>query len=206
MKYMPTHGRLGPLRRASTRDVRGQTLRVTVAVVLAGLIALLLVTPSASAYQLIGCKWSHKHIKFYVPSPLASYGIWTAAAGLWSGLDANFVLTGSSPDMYGTNENRGNTVAWVGATRKKGTLQTPPPCPSGIYKHGKLEVVINWSKVNALGYGNPKKKMVAAHELGHAFGLAHTPQHPEWLMYPSDTGRTVKVPQPNDKAGVNAIY
>jgi len=107
--------------------------------------------------------------------------------------------------MYGTNENRGNTVVWTGVTRKKGTVQASPPCPNGLWTSGKLEVVINWSLVNQLQYNSAWKKMVAAHELGHAFGLAHTPNHQEWLMYPTDE-RYALLPQPNDKAGVNAIY
>lgn len=161
--------------------------------------------PSAHAWNSLGCKWNHKKIHYYVPAPLLSSPIWTGAAAGWAGLDATLTYTSSNVDYYATNENRGNTVTWTGVTRSKGTIQTPPPCSGGYWTSGKMEVVINWSYVEKLGYGDPKKKMVAAHEMGHAFGLAHTPNHPEWLMYNYDT-RTTKVPAANDRSGVNALY
>lgn len=157
----------------------------------------------ADAYAFNGCRWNHRSIRFYVPSPLLSYPAWTSGANTWSGLHAKYVLTGNNPDVRGTNENRGNTVVWNGVTRRSGTVQDPPSCPKGFFVSGRVEVVINWPRVS--NYSRSKQRMVAAHELGHVFGLAHTPAHPEWLMYPSDQ-RTVLVPQHNDKAGVNARY
>jgi predicted Zn-dependent protease len=68
-----------------------------------------------------------------------------------------------------------------------------------------MEVVLNWSLINSNGYSAAKRQSIAAHELGHAFGLAHNPSNKAVLMYPYDT-RTVLVPQSDDKAGVNAIY
>lgn len=90
-------------------------------------------------------------------------------------------------------------------TRKPGTVQTPPRCPGGVYTSDKVEVALNWTGMSQARYTANMRRMVAAHELGHALGLGHTPAHPEWLMYPSDS-RSVQVPQPNDKAGVNALY
>ena len=160
----------------------------------------------ADAYYLNGCKWGTTSIKFYVPSPLVSYTSWWNGANSWSGLQAQYVAgTSSSHHVYGNNENRGNTVIWTGATRTKGTVQSPPSCTGGFFSAGQVEVVINWSLVTTYGYSSSQIRMVAAHELGHAFGLAHNPDSLARLMYPYDS-RTVITPQTDDKAGVNAIY
>ena len=55
------------------------------------------------------------------------------------------------------------------------------------------------------GYTTAKRQGVAAHELGHAFGLAHNASSRAILMYPDDS-RTVTTPSSDDKAGINAIY
>lgn len=128
---------------------------------------------------------------------------WTNAASSWSGLDAKFVSSSSTYDVYATNENRGNTVVWSGVTRKKGTVESVPACSSsGYMTSGQVEVVLNWSVVS--GYTASKRQGVAAHELGHAFGLNHVTSK-SILMYGADT-RTVTTPQTDDKAGVNALY
>ena len=113
------------------------------------------------------------------------------------------MVNGSSTNLTGLNENRGNTVAWTGVTRAAGTVQSFPPCTSGRWNSGGMEVVLNWSLVS--GYSAAKRQGVAAHELGHAFGLAHNPASRAILMYPDDT-RTVTTPSSDDKAGINAIY
>ena len=66
-----------------------------------------------------------------------------------------------------------------------------------------MEVVLNWSYVG--GYSSTKRQGVAAHELGHAFGLAHNTPDRWVLMWPYDD-RTVFSPASDDKAGVNALY
>jgi predicted Zn-dependent protease len=170
----------------------------------AAIAAAMIGAPSAQGYQSLGCRWASSSVRFYVPSPLVSYPTWWQAAASWNGLQARFVSS-SVADVTGTNVSLGNMVAWTGVTRAKGTLQSIPPCSSGRWVPGRMEVVINWSKVTTLGYSSAQRKMVAAHELGHAFGLAHNPSNRAVLMYPTDA-RTVLVPQSDDKAGVNAIY
>jgi len=166
-------------------------------------VATVIHSPQALAWNSLGCKWSTSAIGFYVPSPLVSYPVWSNAAASWNGLDAHFVWNANPAAFTGTNENRGNTVVWSGVTRQKGTVQDPPPCSGGRWTSGQMEVVLNWSIVST--YSSAKRQGVAAHELGHSFGLAHNSASTAILMYPND-GRTVTTPASDDKAGVNALY
>ena len=168
----------------------------------------------ANAYYTLGHKWSTASIKYYVPTPLSSYTIWTGAASQWSGLDASLTWSSSNVRFTATQENRGNTVGWTGVTRKPGTTQSFPQYSGGYWVSGGMEVVLNWTAIS--GYTTSQKKMVASHELGHAFGLAHnpafipgTPGIPMALMYPYDNTRIafgILSPTYDDKAGINAIY
>lgn len=170
---------------------------------IAALVAVGAVAP-AHAYATLGYKWATSTIKLSAPAPLLSYPAWSAGKMAWNGLDATFSLNAAGvSQLAATNESRGNTVAWSGVTRKSGTVQDFPTCISGKWTTGRMQVVLNWSIVS--GYTAAKRNGVAAHELGHAFGLAHTTASTARLMCPYDT-RTVTTPSSDDKAGVNALY
>ncbi len=179
---------------------------------LVGAVAAVVPQQSANAYSFIGCKWSTSAIKYYVPSPLISFPVWLGASASWAGLDATMAWANiASPHFYGTNEGRGNTVAWTGVTRARGTVQSPPSCPGGLFQTGQVEVVLNWTAITS--YSDAQKQGVAAHELGHAFGLAHNSTLsggvPVAIMYPFDNLRNsngITAPKNDDKAGVNALY
>lgn len=168
----------------------------------------------ASAYVTLGCQWTTSSIRYYIPSPMASYGAWTGAASSWSGVDATLTYTSSSPHINATNENRGNSVAWTGVTRRTGTIQTAPQCNGGYWVPGQMDVVLNWSLMDSYGYTGQQRQMVAAHEFGHAFGLAHNGATlpggiPVALMYPYDDSRIqygIYSPRADDRAGINALY
>jgi hypothetical protein len=198
-------------------DLRTASVRRARLLLIAGLCALALAfvqAQPASAYALLGSKWSTSSIKYYVPSAYSSYSTWTAAAGLWSGVDATLTYTTGTTHFTATQENRGNTVNWSGITRKPGTVEGYPEHTSLYWVPGGMEVVLNWSGIT--NYTTAQKKMVAAHELGHAFGLAHnnntqpaSPGVPVALMYYADASRiaaNILTPKPDDKAGVNALY
>jgi len=178
-------------------------VRVISSAVAALSVAALANAPQAMAYNTLGCQWSHSAISFYVPSPYISYPYWGNAAASWAGLDGQILWNTRPADFTGLNESRGNTVVWTGVTRAIGTVQDFPPCTNGFWVSGQMEVVINWSLVS--GYSTSKIQGVAAHEIGHAFGLAHNTASTGILMYPYDS-RTVSGPASDDKAGVNALY
>ncbi|MFZ4841034.1 matrixin family metalloprotease [Mycetocola saprophilus] len=158
----------------------------------------------AQAYGSLGCRWVNPAVQLNAPAPLLSAPAWGTAASTWSWLNASVTVSSSgSPDVYGTNELRGNTVTWSGVTRGKGTAASFPPCNGGNWVNGQMEVVLNWSYVGS--YSAAQRQGVAAHELGHALGLAHNPSSRAILMYPDDS-RTTSVPANDDRAGINAIY
>ena len=199
------------LQARTTKLSRARAAVVSVAAVV-GVLAALVPLQGANAWSHNGCRWSTTAVKYYVPSPLASYPIWTNAASRWSGLDASLQWQNiANPHIYATNENRGNTVAWTGVTRTKGTVETPPSCPNGLFQTGRVELSINWTSVSS--YSTAQKQGVGAHEFGHALGLAHNSATsggaPVALMYPYDNLRNahgVYGPKADDKAGINARY
>lgn len=71
---------------------------------------------------------------------------------------------------------------------------------------GGSAVVLNWSKMDSLGYSSSRRQGVAAHEPGHLTGLAHISAagDPHILMYPYDN-RTIIQPSADDKAGISAL-
>ncbi|BCJ64892.1 matrixin family metalloprotease [Polymorphospora rubra] len=204
MRISPTgSGPKGPVTR--TRTWRRAVGLATAA--LLGALSVVVIQQSANAYAFIGCKWNTSAVRYYVPSPLLSFPTWLNAGDSWAGLDASLTWINSNVHIHATNESRGNTVVWTGVTRHRGTLQDMPPCPGGIFTAGQVEVVLNWTAIS--GYSNAQKQGVAAHEFGHALGLAHTTTTPIKLMYPYDSNRHsagVTTPQSDDRAGINALY
>lgn len=165
-------------------------------------------TPKAEAYIFRGCKWNHSQVKVSLPSVYLSYSVQIAAAASFAGLDGRpIVNTGSPYDAYAGNENRGNTVTWTGILRKRFTLETKTDCVNGYMVSGQVEIILNWSKLDSLGYSSAKRQGVSAHEMGHMLGLAHISHlgSPGILMFPYDT-RTTNVPTSDDQAGINALY
>lgn len=169
----------------------------------------------ADAWNSIGCKWGTTAVTYYAASPLLSAPIWNTAKNRWAGLQATLTYSASSPKINATNENRGNTVVWTGAMRKKNTVESAATCPAatGLWAAGTVEVVINWSYATALGYTTAQFQGLATHEMGHALGLDHNNTKsggvPVAVMFAYDNTRFangIYSPKTDDKAGINALY
>lgn len=195
------------------------------------LVCQLLFVNSASAYNTLGCKWGAVSISYYNAGSNSTWtSVITAGANSWSSSGISPAeLNGKSASVanfYALNENRGN-VSWSGVFRRAGTVDSNPvgssvSCQSGKWVSQEVELVINTYYLS--GYPTSWRTGVAAHEFGHAFGLAHNnavgqscayepdkPSRALFLMYYSDDRfvsrcATIFGPKSDDVAGVNALY
>lgn len=158
-------------------------------------------------YSLLGCKWIVTQIRVSIPTPLTYYTTLKTGADRWTDANVkpNFLVNQSgTQNLSATTENRGNTVPWTGVARRPGTVSTFPGCTAnGYWISGQMEVVLNSGLIG--NYSSAQKNALAAHEFGHALGLGHNASRIDVLMYPND-GRTVGIPQADDRNGVNAMY
>lgn len=182
-------------------------LKVSTASVIAILLMVALGTPPANAWTSLGCKWATTNIRVRIPAPLLSAPDWEAAVNRWpSSLDARHLAnpTGTTFHVHAANENRGNTVAWAGIFRKRFTVQTVPDCVGGRWVTGDTEVVLNWTIVNQ--YTQTKRRGIAAHELGHSFGLGHVSSNNAVMYTHIASSGSIFFPTTDDRNGVNALY
>ena len=102
------------------------------------------------------------------------------AANLWNNAvgPANLTktTTTSSRNMEVRAETTTASAFWTGVTRKAsatGAQTTFPGCTFNLWTSKDMEIVLNIPLMNSLGYSSTQIMGVAAHEFGHAFGLAH---------------------------------
>lgn len=165
---------------------------------------------------------SYNGCKFPGASPTIQYKYYSvesqqqtahgAGASAWnaSSADGSFALTtGTDPEIK----------VYDGEYSFSGVAQTVGGCPSGGGQNWTNDIVtISYDISKMSGYSSTGRRLIATHELGHAYGLAHavwlgcgigtanwsvmTPQSVE--VY-SDCGNS-SAPYPNDVSYVNALY
>lgn len=173
----------------------------------------------AQAYNLLPCKWNHSTVKVY---DLSANTFWTAIqSGMasWNSSvsPAQFNTVISAQDLSVSGGTYGNT-GWSGLTASNGSTSSGPSCSSGYWVTGGMRIYLNTT--TTAGYTAAQLESVAAHELGHAYGLDHNNTtlscsgHPGalYLMYFSDIRvfsnpcGNISTPQSDDKNGVNHLY
>jgi hypothetical protein len=160
--------------------------------------------PTASAYQLLNCKWASSNV---VWSNLATTGYKTTmtnAMAAWSSAGTDVSLTAVPPE-YSYNvrlfDSNDGAVSYDGLTSYS--------CSGGVF------VGVVASRANRYytdGYSADGKKQVMVHEVGHALGLGHSGSSAcsgQPIMYLSSNRWTVcghVNPQPDDVSGINYLY
>jgi predicted Zn-dependent protease len=167
-----------------------------------GLLSVLGVGP-ASAYHLEGPRWggtptsgccANIHVQYasgFYPDDQVAYN---SAIIAWNQSAANVLLVSGSSKLT-IDDVINNSVTWDGITNYtySGSSFTA------------ANVLLNYHFT--IGYDSSKTKGVAAHELGHALGLAHTSGCV--LMTPDTPTRSscgISGPTSDDVNGVNHLY
>jgi predicted Zn-dependent protease len=172
---------------------------LTVPVALAAALALAVGAP-AQAYNLTGAHWSSVSSRPYqlviVYGGSTNATAWTNAASNWTSTPTKVVFnqTTSNASIQLSDQNN-SSVSWDG-------LSSWSPAT------GTLSSAIGYLNVYyTAGYSANTRKGVAAHELGHILGLAHT--NGCVLMTPTTSTRNscgIYTPASDDINGVNALY
>jgi hypothetical protein len=189
---------------------RSRRLRPVIVVLLLVILVGTLMALPASGWVLNRCKYSGSnptiHYKFY--SVTSTYeaafqsgqAAWdaTSSPGYFkqtTGLDPNLEVY----DVWSQSTN----WAWISGGCPSGTFQT--------WYGNETQNTFNTRTMS--GLSTTEKKIVAVHEMGHSYGLAHSGlgcsakpvmrSDPTWVL---DNCGDANAPYPNDVAGVNAQY
>ena len=195
-----------------------------------GLLCSILLGPPAQAAPgpYLGCKWSHRVVKYFNAATTVYENRFDGAAAWWNASLVNASLSrvtnAGDRDLASVQVAYGST-SWSGFTGQidaYGALSLPGCNSNGYWIPKEMTVYLNTTVINPPGtvddYTITEVKGVAAHEFGHAFGLAHNfagticggTTVPASLMYPYDTRFSTDCPiyQPTDLdvGNVDVLY
>ncbi len=193
-------------------DTTAGSIRRGAATLLAVLL-FLFPTVSASGYVLNGCKYSGTNptidYRFYSVGPTYQ-SAFNSGASAWDSTSApgyfHYAPSASDPEIEVYDVWSQDTKwAWTSGGCNSGGGQT---------WYGN-ETTITFNTRTMSGLSSTEKKIVAVHEMGHSYGLAHSSlgcgtytepvmrSDPTWVF---DNCGNSNAPYPNDVAGVNQIY
>jgi hypothetical protein len=197
--------------RASSFSLSPSLKRIRLTAFLASIAGMTLAgffSQNAAAYNLEGPRWSgqptsgccaHLYLQYAAALYPGDSTVYDNGRFAWNNTaSANiFFYTASSSSIYATDQNN-SSASWDG--------RTTYTYSGGYFTHATVE--LNYYYFSTLNYPAEKKQGVAAHELGHVAGLAHTSGCVLMTPYSDTRWDTcgIKTPQTDDVNGLNSLY
>lgn len=189
-----------------TKKFKGiKTVRMLFLALFFGVTLSILLSQIALAYHLFGGRWPNQTCCLALYTYTTAHQSYnrtalTNGSSVWNNSSAHYTListSNSSSAQVTLNDVLDTSVSWDG-------IAYLGPCNSCTYSGASVFLNTYYTS----GYTDDQRQSVAAHELGHVAGLAHTDGCV--LMTPSTFNRWgichIKTPQQDDINGVNAQY
>ncbi|GGN94309.1 hypothetical protein GCM10010112_83490 [Actinoplanes lobatus] len=151
---------------------------VLASAVIAATAGLMLPASPASAYSLLGCKFTSGNLKWQPKIANSTYTTAaTAAINDWNSTSThfNFTQVSSGANVHVADGNYGAT--WMGNSFSGITLNSTQKnpvtnsCSGGTWD---TTMVTWWNRHYTDSYTSAQRETIMVHEIGHALGLAHT--------------------------------
>lgn len=191
-----------PTTQAPAASLLARSLVAAVVGALAGLALVVMAAAPASAYAIHGCEYDNNSInpisyRFF--SVNAAYeAAFTGAQAAWDGTSAPGYFSEQScswdPEINVTDGVYSGTW-WA---------QASWGCNGGLYSGNEVNIKFDTNDMSGLSAN--EKKIVAMHEIGHAYGLGHMQSGCHVMRQGTYKFTCGAMPSSDDVAGVHAIY